>query len=627
MTHRPRPFLLILISLLVCATSCRPSLNSGDRAGSGRTVHRIGVAPFTNLTGDHSVDWTAKLFAAATVRQLGGFSDTSAFLAASPSDAVAQGATHILHGTLAYSRSQYQLELSIEDAKTHQFSSFERLASPAPAWLEWVSSAPAKLQSALHLPGRLLPLDVKDAISLRAIGMAMLDPLTERSQRLDEAVRREATCGWCWVLLADLTAQTAGPDAARDLLLREKPVDAQLPEATRAQLGWLRAQLDRDGNGRRPALERLVELIPAELDATTALAQDLSLHREFARSETLYRRVWRVEPDRAGISNELAYLCAWQGKFDEAMKWVDRYAEAAPGSANPDDSRGEILFLQGKWYDAQKAFSASYDRDPAFNNGAAMEKAALSLWFAGDLRRAGQLLERYFQDLHKRGDPLIVWRRARWQYLYGQTANARAVMETLMTSRDPEQGALAAASLALWTIADGEPQTAARFASMMEQLPAPRALDSVRPMIRYLVSEPGGEAPNGTPEKASTLRALSYTLRGRFAEAVPEWRKAVQESTSGSDALPKSMLAWSLTGSGQGKARDADAAWPLLTPDDALFFDFLVYPNVLVTRARLAEEQNKSEEARQYYELFLKASGDRRDPFGQVRLARAAVRL
>jgi hypothetical protein len=56
-------------------------------------------------------------------------------------------------------------------------------------------------------------------------------------------------------------------------------------------------------------------------------------------------------------------------------------------------------------------------------------------------------------------------------------------------------------------------------------------------------------------------------------------------------------------------------------------YDFLVYPNLLFTRAEIARASGRAEEARRLYDLFLQWAGSREDLAPQAVRARAAARL
>jgi len=68
-------------------------------------------------------------------------------------------------------------------------------------------------------------------------------------------------------------------------------------------------------------------------------------------------------------------------------------------------------------------------------------------------------------------------------------------------------------------------------------------------------------------------------------------------------------------------------AWPLLSREQALLYDFLIYPNLFFVRAEAAAALKNSADAVRNYDLFLQYSGDRPDRFGRLARAKAASRL
>ena len=95
------------------------------------------------------------------------------------------------------------------------------------------------------------------------------------------------------------------------------------------------------------------------------------------------------------------------------------------------------------------------------------------------------------------------------------------------------------------------------------------------------------------------------------------------------DDPQRELLALCLVHSGQAAeaARLVAPRWPLLTPEERLLYDFMVYPNLFYTRAEVSRAKNDAAAAQRDYDLFLQYSGDRQDRFGELARARAAARL
>jgi hypothetical protein len=65
----------------------------------------------------------------------------------------------------------------------------------------------------------------------------------------------------------------------------------------------------------------------------------------------------------------------------------------------------------------------------------------------------------------------------------------------------------------------------------------------------------------------------------------------------------------------------------VLTTDQLLLFDSLVYQCALYTRAELARESKRDSESQRLFDLYLRSMGDAKDRFGQMAKARGEARL
>lgn len=592
-------------------------------------VARVAVVPFANLTGDPAHDWAARTIPAAVVRQVQGLPNLRAFRGETANQAVAAGATHVLEGYLTGGAGGLVVRYSLSASVPAKVLARQAAEGRGGHLMPQIIALAEAVRNKLRPGGSLLPLDVESEEALRLLGEVFSeDSLEAREGKLKQALAAAPRCGWCWEELAGFTARVHGKEAALAVLEDWRQQQAEpLSELAAGRLELLEATLRGDADRRRVALERLAVVLPADPDVLAPLAELLVNAHRFAEAVEIYERAHRSQPERADLLNNIGYALAWAGRFDDALAALKRYEEADPESPNPADSRGEVLMMAGRFVLAEQAFLASYERDPRFNGGAALEKAALVRWLAGDARAAGAHLEKYLKHRTDERDPLASLRRARWQYLFGQAAEAIANLKLLAARPADPAASLASATLSLYALYAGRAGEALEYAALARQ----SARDPLSLYAAHAASALAAEDPAAPQDSTSQAvwDALRYTFRHDLAAAEGAWREALKTAPPVQAGLAREMLAQVLIARGEGRQAAAliKQGWPLLSPDQALLFDFLVYPNLLCVRGAAAAEANQAEEARRLYDQFLHFAGSRPDPLGLAERARAATRL
>lgn len=589
---------------------------------------RLAAIPFANLTGDPDWDGAAAAMPAAVLRQMQGGARVRAFGALDANQAAALGATHLLEGYLAPGRDGVRAHyvLTRGSRSTLERSSIEALSKGGPASAVQLAS---RIHRKLELGGDLVPLDLTSSAAYRHAGAALLE--TEARRRMDHwraAVEAEPGCGWCWEELASHVARLEGREAGLALLAGLKGRSVALSDLAGRRLRLLEASLGDKPAERLAAFESLAELTPGDPDVLIPMGEALVATGRCLDGAIVYERAYALDPGRPEVLNSAGYALAWAGRIDEALSALQRYELADPQSANPRDSMGEVLMMAGRFAEAEEAFLASHELDPRFNGGAALQKAALVRWLNGDAREAGVLLEKYLKQRAMEGDPFAALRRARWQYIFGQTAEALANLRQLASQPALPASSLAASTLSFYTMQAGRQEEAAQLAAQAQQL-ARDSLSRYAAHAAMIVSAVEPQSEPGNDQNHRIWEALRLTFRRQFDAAEKQWRDALAGATPLSAALAREMLAQVLLAKGDpsAAAQTAGSGWPLLAQDHAFLLDFVVYPNLLCVRAAAAAEESQPEKARRFYEQFLRYVGTRPDLLGLAERARAASRL
>lgn len=581
---------------------------------------RIAILPIENLTGRASLDWASQAIIEVAQLELGAGEEAAVFPARDAGEAAARQATDLAYGTLELDQPsagdgapRLRYALFIENAAQHTVLSQQRGAGTA---LNAASALAVLLAKGAGVRSPR-PAGVHDDRTLELFS----------EQKYEECTRADPQAYWCWERWAVSTFEAGKKDEALRIVAQGRAKATAAPAAARARLDFAEATFRGDAALRLAALERLVQADPGSPGAISELASQFVTERRYAEAESLYRRALETNRRQSEVWNLLAYAQAWQGRFDEARKSLEEYDRLAPGDPNPPDSRGEIEMLGGNLGAAQAWFLNSYHRDAKFNSGAALEKAALASYLAGNEKVAAELVGAYLADREKAGDALATYTRARWQFLFGQSDAAQSALENVVRRGGPD-ATLAATRLMLAALRDGETGTARRWAGRVRELTPPAGNPLLAHMAAALLGQGDASGVSDAAQRTE-LQAVGLTLRAQFAQALPVWDEALKGPRAGADGFAREMKAWCLLRSGKASesAGLVKGGWPLLTDNERLLFDFLVYPNSLFVRAEAAAAGRDMAEARRLYDLYLRYAGHGRDRFGQAEKARAASRL
>lgn len=621
------------VLVLALAAAIAGGLFVWDRFGmypERDAIARVAVLPFDNLTDDPLLDQTARGVTVAAVRQAEALTRARVFAADTENHAIALGATHIVSGVIAPGASAYRVDYALQVVERRRTRDrFHASASPG-GWLRLARVVAESIRTAIRPESKLVPAEIHTDEALRLIGASMQAETPDKKiEALRAAIASDARCAVCWESLIHLTAQSGGAQPALELSARAVAAVGGADSVGILRLRLLDATLRQDAAGRTAALELLGRVLPEDPSVQNWLAESFIAQRKLPQAIDAYRRAWEADPSRTELLNQLGYTNAWAARYDEALRWVAQYEEALPESANPSDSRGEILMMAGRFKESEAAFLASHEKDPNFNGGAALEKAAFARWLGGDMDGAGELVERFLAQRAQQRDALLVLRRARWQFLLGQAREAQANLRQVAGSPEAPGASLAASYLAIYALQTGQSGTARELAASARQTARDPLSLYAAGVATALAAGDASLAPAQDDASRLQLQALSLTLRGDYEQAASVWEQALKSAPASGDALPRELLAQTYVA--LGRTADASAlvkrSWPLLTDDQRLLFDSFVYPALFYVRGAIADQAKRAEEARRFFEQYLQSVGNRPDPTGTARKAREAVRL
>jgi tetratricopeptide (TPR) repeat protein len=426
------------------------------------------------------------------------------------------------------------------------------------------------------------------------------------------------------VAWAEVATRSGGKPAGQQVLAQYRQARAPVDAGSAARLDLLEAGFAGDRQREVQALWKLAELRPNDVASLLSLADLAQRLQQNDQAEKALLRVVRLEPGLAPQWNTLAYVQAYQGKTEAALQSAAEYEKLDPGSPNPLDSRGEILFMAGRFAEAESAFLACARKEPDFNSGVALEKAALARMLGGDVGGAGAIAGRYLQQRGEKQDALTAFHQARWDWLLGRRGPALQRMQALAQSEGVSAG-LAAAKMAVWAMETGD-EGAAREWAQLSAKKAKRPGDQLAAAMALSVAGFGQTVRGLPPQAVVELEAVRRTWKGEFGPASELWEKVEK---AGGLALGHTVGGWAYLRAGRAEdaRRCAASPWPILTTDQLLLFDSTVFQSALYLRAEAAQGAKQTAEARKYFDVYLRSMGDAKDRFGQLAKARGEARL
>lgn len=421
-----------------------------------RTVERIALLPFDNLTGDASLDWIRAAGPAILAGQVAGSTHLFAVLAPTRSEAVFAGATRLVYCSVSRNPRKaagpaLRFDYAIEDAGTHKMASTGSIDG---ALLFTMNTLARTLDPAAR------PFSSSHPEAVAAWGRG----------EFERALALDPDFGSAWVSWIEQLTRSGKPQeavAAAEKALSRASLRSPLD---RARIQLLAAGLREDQPARVAALTALAALAPTDTGTLLALAEAEQFERHFPQSSAWYRRVLAAEPGNAGARNGLGYAEAEAGQLDAAVRDLELYGRLPDQATNALDSLGEVYFMNGRFAEAEKYFSQVTARDPGFQGGVALLKAAYARWLSspGNRAAADAILRRYLAARAQQGDANVIWQEAAWLYSTGRPQAAIAKLASMPAGQMAAQKTTIERQLAVWRGEIKPPTDLARIQAIYE---------------------------------------------------------------------------------------------------------------------------------------------------------------
>ncbi len=156
---------------------------------------------------------------------------------------------------------------------------------------------------------------------------------------------------------------------------------------------------------------------------------------DWANAEKQLRKSTEINPDYALAFNMLAYTLSNQGKYQEAIDALKRYAELRPNEANPHDSMGEIYLWMDDHNNSIGAYAKSLEKDPKFT--LSLLGIGHNYLFMGDFEKARQHYDKYMAQAQSVADTntAYYWKATSYSHEKKYTKSIVVLKEQLKFAR------------------------------------------------------------------------------------------------------------------------------------------------------------------------------------------------
>jgi tetratricopeptide (TPR) repeat protein len=202
-----------------------------------------------------------------------------------------------------------------------------------------------------------------------------------------------------------------GFQVQRDHLKQATDLAAKASPAERAWILAVQAQFDGAAAEQGRQITELLKLTPN--DKHSRLFAGMYFSGGPADLPTAYnhlRKALDLDPVYGAAFNQLGYLCARMGKYDEAEQAFKRYIAVRPGKPNPHDSYAEFLLNRGRYAESIDQYRMALEALPTFVS--AFAGIGHNQVFQGEFTQAREAYQAMFDHANGPADKLgaLYWK-------------------------------------------------------------------------------------------------------------------------------------------------------------------------------------------------------------------------
>jgi len=300
---------------------------------------------------------------------------------------------------------------------------------------------------------------------------------------------------------------------------------------SRAKLAVDQAELSGDRAQVIAATRKLSALMPADVNFRRALAELETSQGNFKDAAADWQQIASQLPLDPLAWNSLGYARSYAGDFAGAMEALRRYDQLNPKEANPQDSIGDIDFAARKFTDAAAHYLEAHKRQPQFEGGGDLYKAAWAKLKAGDRKGADALFDQYKAERTKVSKELADLIAGVWLYSTGRQAAGIDTVRTLAgTAENPSVRSEVLTQLAVWELMAGNRAEAAKDAASIPNGSSAAVLARFAALPSASAEEWEHRAQPLRPSIRDLALGYALLLDGKRDAAVNVWKRIADQS-------------------------------------------------------------------------------------------------
>jgi tetratricopeptide (TPR) repeat protein len=189
--------------------------------------------------------------------------------------------------------------------------------------------------------------------------------LNDSLQFLRAATKSDPKFAQAFIMIAKISKDPAEQTEARQ---QAKQLASGVSSGEQLLIRWLAGAQEDDYLPAIAAMNDLLAKYPRDARLAFLAGDWLTLQERYHQAALVLEHALSILPDYPAVLNDLGYTYAFDGDYEKAFAAMDRYIALVPNEANPHDSYGEILRMDGKFDAALDQYRTSVRMDPNFGS-------------------------------------------------------------------------------------------------------------------------------------------------------------------------------------------------------------------------------------------------------------------